>query len=237
MQARMSRRAARRTGPGSRIGGAASTTPMVNPTGWAGPARERTVEAMTTAIAPRRGVPARRHRRVPWSPRAWGQALYQAGESRPSSSRWSPCWPGPSAPAGGCDGPSGMAGEVGAAVAAPAPSAWRSCSWPVPRSPDAPAPAARHRRGADTTAADMPDRLSVRGDRRPRPARGPPGASSVITCWPARRWRRPRSPPSGCGWRASSTPWCTPTRGRCPPWSLLGRGQSSPPPGDLPPVC
>jgi signal transduction histidine kinase len=34
---------------------------------------------MTTAIAPRRGAPARRHRRVPWSPRAWGQALYQAG--------------------------------------------------------------------------------------------------------------------------------------------------------------
>jgi signal transduction histidine kinase len=37
------------------------------------------VEAMTTAIVPRRGAPARRHRRVPWSPRAWSQALYQAG--------------------------------------------------------------------------------------------------------------------------------------------------------------
>jgi signal transduction histidine kinase len=30
-------------------------------------------------VAPPRGAPARRYRRVPWSPRAWGQALYLAG--------------------------------------------------------------------------------------------------------------------------------------------------------------
>ena len=33
---------------------------------------------MTTLVA-NRGAPARRQRRVPWSPRAWGEALYLAG--------------------------------------------------------------------------------------------------------------------------------------------------------------
>ena len=32
-----------------------------------------------TAIAPHQDAPARRHRRVPWSPRAWSQALYLTG--------------------------------------------------------------------------------------------------------------------------------------------------------------
>jgi len=31
------------------------------------------------ALAPHRDAPARRHRRAPWSPRAWGQALYLTG--------------------------------------------------------------------------------------------------------------------------------------------------------------
>ncbi len=63
----------------------------------------------------------------------------------------------------------------------------------------------------------MPDRLTVRGIVAAAPRR-PPGASSVMTCWLARRWRRPPSSPSGCGWRASSSPWCTPgsyPRGAC----------------------
>ena len=37
------------------------------------------MEAMTTALAPHRGAPARGTTAVPWSPRAWGQALYLAG--------------------------------------------------------------------------------------------------------------------------------------------------------------
>ena len=37
-----------------------------------------TVDLMTTLVADR-GAPARRQRRVPWSPHAWGQALYLAG--------------------------------------------------------------------------------------------------------------------------------------------------------------
>ena len=58
-------------------------------------------------------------------------------------------------------------------------------------------------------------RFSGAGDPRRGPVGRRPGASWVTICWPARRWRRPRSPPSGCGWRAYFTPWCTPTRGRC----------------------
>jgi signal transduction histidine kinase len=50
----------------------------VNPAGWAGPARARTVEVMATSV-PHRGAPTRRYRRVPWSPRAWSQALYLTG--------------------------------------------------------------------------------------------------------------------------------------------------------------
>jgi signal transduction histidine kinase len=34
---------------------------------------------MVTTVAPRSGAPARRYRHVPWSPHAWGLALYQAG--------------------------------------------------------------------------------------------------------------------------------------------------------------
>ena len=36
------------------------------------------VEAMDITVDKQHAVPARRHRRVPWSPRAWGQALYLA---------------------------------------------------------------------------------------------------------------------------------------------------------------
>ena len=32
-----------------------------------------------TTVMPQQAAPARRYRRVPWSPRAWSQALYLAG--------------------------------------------------------------------------------------------------------------------------------------------------------------
>ena len=32
-----------------------------------------------TTVMPQQAAPARGYRRVPWSPRAWGQALYLAG--------------------------------------------------------------------------------------------------------------------------------------------------------------
>ncbi len=50
----------------------------MNPAGWASPARARTVDVMATSVL-HRGTPTRPYRRVPWSPRAWGQALYLAG--------------------------------------------------------------------------------------------------------------------------------------------------------------
>ena len=40
--------------------------------------RTRTVDVMATSVL-HRGAPTRPYRRVPWSPRAWGQALYLAG--------------------------------------------------------------------------------------------------------------------------------------------------------------
>jgi signal transduction histidine kinase len=52
--------------------------PIVNSAGWAGRVRERTVGVMATSV-PSRGGPARRYRRVPWSPRAWSQTLYLTG--------------------------------------------------------------------------------------------------------------------------------------------------------------
>src|SRR6516162_7470057 len=51
---------------------------MLNPAGWAAPARWHSVAFMTT-IAAARYAPIRRRDRVPWSPRAWRQALYLTG--------------------------------------------------------------------------------------------------------------------------------------------------------------
>jgi signal transduction histidine kinase len=56
--------------------------PIVHPAGWAGLGRGHTVGAMATFVERRGGPdqrPAERYRRVPWSPRAWSQALQVAG--------------------------------------------------------------------------------------------------------------------------------------------------------------
>ena len=58
----------------------------VNPAGWARLSWAHTVDLMTTLVA-NRGAPARRQRRVPWSPHAWGEALYLAGGIPRSSPR------------------------------------------------------------------------------------------------------------------------------------------------------
>src|SRR6202041_2709355 len=50
--------------------------PMVNQAVWAGRARSLTVGGMATTLARHQQA---RHRPVPWSPRAWRQALYLAG--------------------------------------------------------------------------------------------------------------------------------------------------------------
>jgi signal transduction histidine kinase len=52
--------------------------PIVNPAIWARLAWPRTVEVMATSV-PHRDGPVRQYHRVPWSPQAWGQALYQTG--------------------------------------------------------------------------------------------------------------------------------------------------------------
>src|SRR5258706_5997013 len=55
-----------------------ASPPVVNPAGWWRPGPAHTVVPMATLVRPH-GEPARRYRRVPWSPRAWGQALYLFG--------------------------------------------------------------------------------------------------------------------------------------------------------------
>ena len=55
-----------------------ASPPNLNLGGWAGAAGGHTVDVMATSVLPR-GAPARPYRRVPWSPRTWSQALYLAG--------------------------------------------------------------------------------------------------------------------------------------------------------------
>jgi signal transduction histidine kinase len=50
-----------------------------NPAGWAGPFTANSVEGMDITVDRQAAAPTRQHRRVPWSPRAWSQALYLAG--------------------------------------------------------------------------------------------------------------------------------------------------------------
>ncbi len=55
-----------------------ASPPNLNLGGWAGAAGGHTVDVMATSVLPR-GAPARPYHRVPWSPRAWSQALYLTG--------------------------------------------------------------------------------------------------------------------------------------------------------------
>ena len=69
---------AARTGAGSRIGVKLASPQIVNRAVWRRPLPATTVEAMATAVQhPDR--PIRPYHRVPWSARAWSQALYLAG--------------------------------------------------------------------------------------------------------------------------------------------------------------
>src|SRR5215471_12365698 len=63
---------------GSESGVQPASPPIVNPGAWAGRGRPRTVGRMATVVAPHEAIGSR-YRRVPWSPRAWSQALYLAG--------------------------------------------------------------------------------------------------------------------------------------------------------------
>src|SRR5258708_35083888 len=58
--------------------GVARYTRKGNRAVWAGPGQRNSVEAMDTTVERQDTAPARRRRRVPWSPRAWGEAVYLA---------------------------------------------------------------------------------------------------------------------------------------------------------------
>src|ERR1700733_9547770 len=62
-----------------RMGGGARYTMKGNRAVWACPGTGNSVVAMDITVDRQHQVRARRHRRVPWSPRAWGEALYLAG--------------------------------------------------------------------------------------------------------------------------------------------------------------
>ena len=55
-----------------------ASPPIVKPSAWACRGRAHTVGRMATVVPPYEAT-ASRYRRVPWSPRAWSQALYLAG--------------------------------------------------------------------------------------------------------------------------------------------------------------
>src|ERR1700751_606382 len=63
---------------GIRIGGGVYPTTIVRSSPYTGLSWEPTVGAMTASVVPRPGT-RRPGASVPWSPRAWRQALYLAG--------------------------------------------------------------------------------------------------------------------------------------------------------------
>ncbi len=189
--------------------GAARYTPKENRAVWAGPGTGNSVEAMDKTVDRQDTAPARRRRRrVPWSPRAWGEAVYLAA---------------------------GIPVQIVAGAIFAGMIVW-SIAIRSPKTPAylvfiwlagialifllTPVLTRVHRHRLRTTAGiEIPpqpkwrDLLACAGLRGAAPLRSRPGGSSATTCCSPPCSRRRRSSPSGCGLSA----WCArsvlPSRG------------------------